>query len=124
MNAIQRSGLALLVILAVAVVMFGYVTRGFSAITSDRVRAIDLMRSPRALPDIPLTTSSGRRIRLSTLGAPGRTTLVTLIYAHCETICRLSEREFKNSTCCVHGIEISTRSPCSAAQSSSHRGGT
>jgi protein SCO1/2 len=89
MSTVQRSAVALLVILALATVAIGYVTRGFGAITTDGARRIDLMKSPKSLPDLPLVNSTGRFIRLSALGAPGKLTLVTLFYAHCETICRV-----------------------------------
>jgi protein SCO1/2 len=84
-----RAGVALCVILALVGGAFGYVTRGFNAITSDGVRRIDLAKSPRPLPNIALIDSRGQQFRLSQLGATGKATLVMLVYTHCQTICRI-----------------------------------
>ena len=78
---------ALLVIAGAVAV--GAVTRGFRSVTSDGVRRLDLARAPRQLPPIRLVDSRGKTFLLSDLaGGAGRTTLLTLAYTNCVTICR------------------------------------
>jgi protein SCO1 len=89
MTSTKRTGVALLVMLALAGGTFQHLTRGFSAITSDGVRRIDLSNSPQLLPDITLIDSRRQQLKLSNLGSAGKATLVTLVYTHCETICRV-----------------------------------
>lgn len=85
------SGLLTVLIGISALAIGNHVTRGFQAITADGVRRIDLVRSPRRLPPIPLLGSDGKVFSLSDLGDPRRHfTLVALVYTRCVTICRVS----------------------------------
>jgi protein SCO1 len=86
-----RSAIAIMLIVLAATAAFAQITRGFHAVTADGVRRIDLARSPRPLPAIPLVDSGGRLFRLSDIGKPANhATIVTLIYTHCMTVCRAS----------------------------------
>lgn len=83
--------LALVLLALAGALLFGALTRGFRAVTSDGVRRIDLQRSPRALPPIALIDSAGAAFSLADIGgAARRTTLITLAYTRCVEICRTS----------------------------------
>jgi tellurite resistance protein len=87
-SMIIRCGPAIaMVLLALAgLALFGSLTRGFQAVTSDGVRRIDMERRARTLPAITLVDSGGRLFSLNDIGA--RNTLITLGYTTCVDICR------------------------------------
>jgi len=74
--------------IVVALAAFSHVTRGFSAVTSDGVRRVDLEQSPRTLPSLPLVDQDGTVFSLADYGAHSSyTTIVSLVYTHCMTVC-------------------------------------
>ncbi|WP_050463560.1 SCO family protein [Herbaspirillum autotrophicum] len=79
---------ACIIITCIATLLFADVTRGFQTVTSDGARRIDLARAPRPLPEIQMITSDGRRLSLATLVGTDATSVITLIYTQCLTICR------------------------------------
>lgn len=84
-----RTALALLLIVLTAAVAFAAVTRGFEVVTADSARRVDLSRSPRTLPPLPLIDSHGHHVSLSDPALRGsQATLVALVYTRCATICR------------------------------------
>jgi protein SCO1 len=86
-----RTAIATLLVALAATAAFAQITRGFRAVTADGARRVDLARSPRPLPAIPLIGSDGRVFRLSDIADhASHATLVTLVYTHCLTICRTS----------------------------------
>lgn len=87
--AVLRSSIATLLVALAAAAAFAQITHGFRAVTAEGARRIDLARSPRPLPAIPLIDSDGRIFRLSDIVDDAtHATLVTLVYTHCITICR------------------------------------
>lgn len=89
-SAVATSAVVLLMLVA-AFFVFGGVTRGFAAVTSDEARRIDLERSPRALPALALVDQAGRDLSLADYAAPSSyTTVVSLAYMRCQTVCRTS----------------------------------
>jgi protein SCO1 len=95
-NLSRYGPLIALVLLALAgAALFGGLTRGFRAVTSDGVRRIDMARTPRALPAIGLVDSAGAAFSLADVDknagrgtGTARTTLITLGYTTCLDICR------------------------------------
>jgi protein SCO1/2 len=86
-----RTAIATLLVALAATAAFAQITRGFRAVTADGARRVDLARSPRSLPAIPLIDSTGRTFPLSDIGEHvSQATLITLVYTHCVTICRTS----------------------------------
>jgi protein SCO1/2 len=85
----RQTAVALLLLGALALLLFGMTTRGFQAVTSDGARQLDLARSPAMLPAIDLIDATGARMPLAA-ASDGRQTLVTLLYTHCVTVCRSS----------------------------------
>lgn len=84
-----RTTLALLSIVLAAAAAFAAVTRDFQAVTADSARRVDLSRSPRTLPPLPLIDSHEHRVSLSDPALRGsQATLVALVYTRCATICR------------------------------------
>ena len=82
------TAIACAVITGIAVLLFADVTRGFQTVTSDGARRIDLAQTPRPLPDIPMIDSNGRRLSLAALVDTDATSVITLIYTQCLTVCR------------------------------------
>lgn len=81
--------LALALVCFAGVAVFGTMTRGFRAVTSDGVRRIDMARAQPPLPAIELVDSQGQVFSLAELDAQDRrTTLITLVYTQCVEICR------------------------------------
>lgn len=90
-QGIARTLAAIVVVMALGLLAFGGVTRGFAAVTADGVRRIDLERAPRTLPAISMVDQSGNTFSLADYGrASPYTTFVTLVYTTCDTICRTS----------------------------------
>lgn len=90
---LRRSGtlIAVCAVVALAFMAFAGVTRGFSAVTSDGLRRVELERAPRSLPAIGLIDQSGQLLPLSGYGAASSyVTFVTLQYLRCQTVCRTS----------------------------------
>lgn len=86
-----RTAIATLLIAITATVAFVEITRGFRVVTADGARRVDMARSPRPLPAIPLIDSAGRTFLLTDIGKhASHATLVTLVYTNCVTICRTS----------------------------------
>lgn len=86
-----RTLVAIFAVIALGLLAFGGVTRGFAAITADGVRRIDLERAPRTLPALSMIDQAGKTLSLADYGsASGYTTFVTLLYTSCDTICRTS----------------------------------
>lgn len=90
-QSIARTLAAIVVVVALGLLAFGGVTRGFAAVTSDGVRRIDLERAPRTLPALSMIDQAGNTLSLADYGkASPYTTFVTLLYTRCDTICRTS----------------------------------
>lgn len=87
-----RGPLLLFALVALAgALLFAILTSGFQAVTSDGARRLALERAPRALPAIELIDSAGQPFSLASLAGPARhTTLLTLTYTSCTSICRTS----------------------------------
>ncbi len=80
-----RALLASAVVLAAGVGVLSAATDRFQAFTTETARRISVSEHPRAVPDVTLQTSDGRRITLSSLR--GRWLLVDFIYTRCLTYC-------------------------------------
>ncbi len=101
--------LAALVLLFLAVAS---VTRGFAAVTSDGVRRIDLVHTPRILPDIALRDQEGRVFSLADYGLPSDyVTYVTLVYIRCSSLClgSASGQAFLQSQIGKRGLQKNVR---------------
>lgn len=86
-----RSAIALVAVLILGLAAFAAVTSGFSAVTADGVRRVQLERQPRALPPLDLIDAKGNAISLQAYATPGRqVTFVSLVYLQCRSICRTS----------------------------------
>src|SRR5687767_5869432 len=85
-----RSLTVLVATCIVAIVLFGWASRGFAVVTSDGARRVDMERSPRVVPDIDLIDSRGDVLTLSERVGKGRVTIVALVYTRCTTICRVT----------------------------------
>jgi protein SCO1 len=82
---VSMRGLLGVVISASAVVaMLGTATRGFSALSTDAARALDVARSPVVVPPVALLDQFGTR---HTIHAPDRSTIVDFVYTRCLTVC-------------------------------------
>lgn len=81
--------IALALVCLAGVALFGAMTRGFAAVTSDGVRRIDIARAQPPLPAIALVDSRGEVFSLADADPKARrTTLITLVYTQCVAICR------------------------------------
>ena len=90
-QGIARTLAAIIVVVALGLLAFGGVTRGFAAVTSDGVRRVDLVRAPRTLPALLMIDQAGKTLSLADYGSQSSyTTFVTLLYTSCDTICRTS----------------------------------
>jgi len=89
----QRSvaATALVTILGVGALWWG--TDGFSAFTTETARRVEILRSPRQLPDVVLEDQDGRAFRLQDY--QGRLLAVEFIYTRCPTLCRSLGMAFK-----------------------------
>lgn len=87
-----RTLLASLLILVAGVAALAAATDGFRAFTSETARRLDVREHPRALPQVPLQTATGRTIDIA--GLRGRWLLVDFIYTRCVTYCSVQGGEF------------------------------
>ena len=87
-----RTLLASLLILVAGVGARAAATDGFRAFTSETARRLDVREHPRALPQVPLQTTTGRTIDIA--GLRGRWLLVDFIYTRCVTYCSVQGGEF------------------------------
>lgn len=80
---------ALALVCFAGVALFGVMTRGFAAVTSDGVRRLDIARVQPPLPAIALVDSRGKVFSLANPDPQQRrTTVITLVYTQCVAICR------------------------------------
>lgn len=84
------AGIALITLLLAATAAFGWATRGFEALTSDRARQVELRTSPRLVPAIPLIDSHGQLASLRDMVGSRRYTVVALVYTQCTSLCLLT----------------------------------
>ena len=63
----MRSLVFLLAVLSAGAASLWTVTGGLRSFTAESARRLAVLEDPRALPDIPLTDMTGRRVRLSDL---------------------------------------------------------
>lgn len=90
-SAGPRSIAAIAVILCAAFLAFFDATAGFTALTSDGIRRVELARSPRTLPALELIDEAGQPFRLSDYGVPSsHATFIALVYVRCQSVCRTS----------------------------------
>ncbi|WP_230625697.1 SCO family protein [Cupriavidus necator] len=99
-QAVSKPGLsgtivALLAVIVLGIAAYWATTAGFSAVTSDGLRRIEIARAPRDLPPVQLVDQDGSTFSLSALDRGGRQlTLVLWVYIECQTVCRSTLAEF------------------------------
>jgi protein SCO1/2 len=64
--------------------LLGAGTRGFTALTTDGARALDIAEHPRVVPDPALLDARGRPLRIAD---PDRVTIVDFVYSRCPSLC-------------------------------------
>ena len=79
-----RGAIGLTISAALVVVMMGTATRGFSALTTDTARALDVAATPVSVPRIVLLDMHRAA---HTLRDEQRSTIVDFIYTRCVTVC-------------------------------------
>lgn len=72
-------------VLLAGISALAWATDGFRVVTSDGARALEIERSPRAVPDIALVDQDRKVFSLGNYR--GRRVLVEFIYTRCPTIC-------------------------------------
>ena len=81
---VARGAIGLSISAALVVAMLGTATRGFSALTTDTARALDVAQTPMTVPEIGLVDMDGAA---HTLRDDRRSTIVDFIYTRCVTVC-------------------------------------
>ncbi|HKK07071.1 MAG TPA: SCO family protein [Gammaproteobacteria bacterium] len=81
----MRTVLAAALAFTAVIAALSLATDGFEAFTTESARRLEVMRSPRRLPDVLLEDQAGRRFRLSDLR--GRPVVVEFIYTRCTSYC-------------------------------------
>lgn len=69
----------------IAMAILAAATDGFRVYTAEGARRLDVLASPRRVPDLDLEDQSGRRMRFSELR--GRSLCVAFVYTRCPTVC-------------------------------------
>jgi protein SCO1 len=100
MNSPRSSSRAtLLAVLAISLAGSGalyYGSSGFRAISTEAARRIEIAERPQRLPPATLAGADGStRLLADDLLLDGRITLVTFIYARCQSICRVVGSELQ-----------------------------
>jgi protein SCO1/2 len=86
LKAGRHSIAASALVILVGTSVFWWGTDCFRAFTAETARRVDILDSPRALPEIALEDQDGRVFRLQDYR--GRLLAVEFIYTRCTTICR------------------------------------
>jgi len=81
---IPRAAFGLGTSAALVVAMLASATRGFSALTTDTARALDVASRPVSVPHVTLLDRNGRSHELSD---STRSTIVDFVYTRCLTVC-------------------------------------
>jgi protein SCO1/2 len=81
----MRERAAIFVAALSALAILGAATDGFRVYTAEAARRLDVLRSPRPVPDLLLEDQSGRRLRFSELR--GRRVCVAFVYTRCPGVC-------------------------------------
>ncbi len=93
MNPIaSATATALVVVVGFTCLWLG--TDRWAAWTAESARRIDVLASPRTLPDLELTNASGAQISLSSISP--RLQVVDFIYTQCPTVCLAMGAEFRS----------------------------
>lgn len=106
-DSLRPTCLAMLIVVLGSLAIAYYVTYGFSAVTSDKVRQLALAESPRPLPELDLVDSQNRRTSLRARVRNHRFTVVTLVYTQCTTLCLVtaSSDAYLQAKLRQHGLE-------------------
>lgn len=86
MSRAWRSVAATALVTAAGTAAFWWGTDGFSALTAEAARRVEILRAPRPLPAAVLEDQDGRLFTLDDYR--GRLLAVEFIYTRCATICR------------------------------------
>jgi protein SCO1/2 len=84
------TGVTLAAIVIAAVAGFHLLTDGFHAVTSGQLRQRAFSRTPQQLPAVALVDSRGQTTNLRAITGARQTTVVTLIYTECTSLCLLN----------------------------------
>ena len=86
-----RSAIATCAVCAIGTTAFAAVTHGFTTLTSESARRLDVIRSPRALPAIQGVDQDGRHrglfVDAENPATHARVTIVDFIYTRCVSVC-------------------------------------
>lgn len=93
MSLAKRSVLISALVTSLGTWVFWWGTDGFTAFTAETARRVEILRSPRALPDVTLEDQNGKIFRLKDY--QGKLLAVDFIFTRCTTLCRSMGMIFK-----------------------------
>jgi protein SCO1/2 len=93
MSLAKRSVLISALVTSLGTWVFWWGTDGFTAFTAETARRVEILRSPRALPDVALEDQNGKILHLKDY--QGKLLAVDFIFTRCTTLCRSMGMIFK-----------------------------
>ena len=93
MSLAKRGVLISALVTSLGAWVFWWGTDGFTAFTAETARRVEILRSPRALPDVTLEDQNGKIFRLKDY--QGKLLAVDFIFTRCTTLCRSMGMIFK-----------------------------
>lgn len=93
MSLAKRSVLISALVTSLGTWVFWWGTDGFTAFTAETARRVEILRSPRALPDVTLEDQNGKIFHLKDY--QGKLLAVDFIFTRCTTLCRSMGMIFK-----------------------------
>ena len=93
MSLVTRSVVSAALVTLLGTWVFWWGTDGFTAFTAETARRVEILRSPRPLPDVSLEDQDGKIFSLRDY--QGQLIAVDFIYTRCTTLCRSMGMIFK-----------------------------
>ena len=93
MSLVTRSVVSTALVTLLGTWVFWWGTDGFTAFTAETARRVEILRSPRPLPDVSLEDQDGKIFSLRDY--QGKLIAVDFIYTRCTTLCRSMGMIFK-----------------------------
>lgn len=93
MSPVTRSVVVTALVTSLGTWVFWWGTDGFTAFTAETARRVEILRSPRPLPDVSFEDQDGKIFSLRDY--QGKLIAVDFIYTRCTTLCRSMGMIFK-----------------------------
>lgn len=93
MSPVKRSVVISTLVILLGTGFFWWATDGFTALTAETARRVEILRSPRPLPDVTLEDQDGNTFSLQDFR--GKLLAVDFIYTRCTTLCQSMGMIFK-----------------------------